>query len=75
MTTNLKFFREKAGITQAEFARRIGVKPPLLCQVENGQRKPWPKLLKDAATALDVPETALLADLNIWEGSVSTLKS
>lgn len=61
--SNLKVFREKAGLSQSELARRINVKQPSISQVENGDRRPWPKLLKAAAEALDIPYSALEPDL------------
>jgi transcriptional regulator with XRE-family HTH domain len=61
--SNLRIFREKAGISQAELARRIGVSSPLLCQVEKGIRMAWPKLLRRAAEVLQIPYSALEPDL------------
>jgi transcriptional regulator with XRE-family HTH domain len=63
VSTNLRIFREKVGISQTELARKIGIARPLLAQVELGQRLPWPKLIKRAAQILDIPYSALEPDL------------
>lgn len=61
--TNLRLLRKKLGIKQKDLAEAVGVKPPLLCQVENGDRLPWPKLLRAAAEAMGVPFSILEPDL------------
>ena len=45
-TTPSVAFRKRARLTQREAARRIGVSPVFLCDVEKGQSRPgWDTLL------------------------------
>lgn len=37
---NIKKVREEKGLTQAEVAEAVGVSRVLICQIENGIRKP-----------------------------------
>jgi transcriptional regulator with XRE-family HTH domain len=51
--------RRELGLTQAELARRVGVVPAYLSQIENGHRK-WPKkYIAQLATSLRVTESEL----------------
>lgn len=38
--SNLKKFREKAGITQAQLAEKVGMTQGAIAHYENGRRKP-----------------------------------
>ena len=38
--TNLKMFREKAGLSQAELAKLVYVTPGFICMLEQGFRQP-----------------------------------
>ena len=42
----------RQNITQAELARRLGVKPPSLSQILSGKRGTMPESLMDVLTAL-----------------------
>jgi transcriptional regulator with XRE-family HTH domain len=52
-------FRERAGLSQAELARRCHVASPNLSAVELGQRLAWPKLRRRLARSLKTTETDL----------------
>ena len=51
-TNRIKEFREKAGLTQLELARRAKVAPSNLCSVENGKLAPWTKMKRTIARVL-----------------------
>lgn len=68
--TNLRIFREKLKISQKELAKHVNVSQPLLCQVERGDRRPWPALLRRASKALKIPYSALEPDLK-WERGIT----
>jgi transcriptional regulator with XRE-family HTH domain len=55
----LRAAREMLGITQAELARRVGVDQSLISRIERGEVKPWPKIRREAATALGFDEDLL----------------
>lgn len=42
------------GLTQAELARQLGIKPPSLAQILSGRRGKVPESLLDVLTALDL---------------------
>jgi len=52
-------FREQAGLSQAELARRTHTASPNLSAVERGQRVAWPKLRRRLARALRCTEAEL----------------
>ena len=51
--------RKKQNMTQAELARRMGISRGLVCQIEKGWRKPYPKFLRNAETILSLAEKEL----------------
>lgn len=52
---NIKQYREKAGLTQEQLAKRVGITSVYLCYLENGQKKnPSISLLKKIAIELNV---------------------
>jgi transcriptional regulator with XRE-family HTH domain len=59
----LKVFREKAGFTQVELARRIKMAPQNLSSIENGRLKPWPKVKCKLARVLKVTESELFPEV------------
>lgn len=63
--TKLEFVRRITGLSQTELGRRIGVSPTNIVLVERGHRKPWPKLRRQLAEALGVPENELF-DAEGW---------
>lgn len=60
--TRLRAVRLALAVSQAELARRIGVDPSLVCRVELGQSRPYPRFRRAAAEALGVAESALFGD-------------
>ena len=52
---NLTRIRKRKKISQARLAEKMGISRPLVCQVERGHRKAYPKFIKEASKALDVP--------------------
>lgn len=59
MSNKVRHFREKAGISQTELARRIHVACTNLSAIECGRLAAWPKVRKVLVKALNVPETEL----------------
>ena len=55
----IKEIREQKGLSQSCLARMVGVAEPSLCQVERGQRAPWPKLRRALARALKTTQAEL----------------
>lgn len=55
----LKAGRLKAGLTQVQAARRLGVSQPYLSQLEKGERPVTAELARSAATLYRLPATAL----------------
>jgi transcriptional regulator with XRE-family HTH domain len=51
----VKAKREAAGLTQAAFARVLGMSRSYLCEIEKGTRNAAPALLNRMATALGCP--------------------
>ena len=64
MGNNVKAIREKAGLSQAELARRACVAAPSLCDIEHGHRSAWPILKRRLARALKTTEAELFPDEN-----------
>lgn len=46
-SNRIKKFRESLGLTQSEFARRLGYSPTFVYQLENGYSNAGLKVLKD----------------------------
>jgi transcriptional regulator with XRE-family HTH domain len=65
MLTNFEIARRRVGLTQAEFAKQLGIAPALVSQVERGYRTPWPKFRKGASEILGIAESELFGDINI----------
>lgn len=62
MKNKVREFREKAGLSQAELARRVHCASPNLSAVENGQRIAWPKLRRRLARSLKKTEAELFPE-------------
>ena len=64
MKTNcVKEFREKAGLTQVELARRARIASPNLSSIERGRLVAWPRVRRALARALKTtPEKLLKSD-------------
>lgn len=54
-------WRESEEMTQAQFARRIGLSSANLCDLEQGRRIPSPSRAKKIAKRLGIPEKSLVA--------------
>ena len=61
MKNHIREFREKAGLSQAELARRVHVASPNLSAVENCQRVAWPRLRRRLARSLKTTEAELFS--------------
>ncbi len=64
----VKEFREKAGLTQCELARRVKMPAPNLSDIERGQRVAWAKARKAIAKALKTTETELFPECKCKQG-------
>ena len=63
MTENrIKEFREKAGLSQVELARRVRMASTNLNSIEHGRLAPWPKIKRRLARALKTTEAELFSD-------------
>ena len=52
--TKIKEFREKAGLTQADLAEKVGARRETIVHLENGKYNPSLKLAMDIARVFDV---------------------
>ena len=60
MTKNrIRKFRERAGFSQVELARRARMASPNLNSIEHGRLEAWPKVRRALARALKVAEREL----------------
>jgi len=57
----LMSWRMAEEMTQAAFARKIGISPANLCDLEQGRRIPSPSRAKTIAKKLGLPEKGLVA--------------
>lgn len=55
----IREYREKAGLSQVELARRVEVASTNLSAIECGRLAPWPKVKKALARELKVSEAEL----------------
>lgn len=53
----LKEARKNAGLTQAEVAKKAGIKQPTYCNIENSERKPSVEMAKRIGETLGFPWT------------------
>lgn len=65
----IKETRMQNGLSQSRLARMVGVAEPSLCQVERGQRAPWPKLRRALARALKTTQAELFPDETREDGN------
>jgi DNA-binding XRE family transcriptional regulator len=56
--------RRRVGLTQAELARRAGIRPEMLCRIEKGKVLPDPATFNRIHRALERAERARAADAN-----------
>lgn len=58
----IRYYRQRANLTQTELARRANVNQGFLSEIERGRRKPSPGSLKALAVVLDVPPAVLIGE-------------
>lgn len=61
---SLKTLRLRAGLSQAQLAKKIGMKQPNVCEFEAGKRRPNVDTLKKLADALGTTTDAVLKSIN-----------
>ena len=61
LITHLKAYREAAGLTQEQLARRVGVRRETVVHLENGRYNPSLKLAMDIARVLSATVEDLFA--------------
>lgn len=59
IANRLKEFRERAGLSQVELARRARIASPNLSSIERGRLVAWPKVKRALAKALKCTESEL----------------
>ena len=64
---NVKAIREELDISQTELARRMGVAPSYICDIERGRRNPNLTTLAQLADALGVMPAALISTALRWQ--------
>ena len=64
----VKEFREKAGLTQCELARRVKMASTNLSDIERGQRVAWAKAREAIAKALKTDEAELFPECKCKQG-------
>lgn len=62
ITNRIKEFRERAGLSQVEVARRARMASTNLNAIENGRLAPWPKVKRALARALKTTQDELFPD-------------
>lgn len=53
LRTNIKKYREKAGLTQEQLSEKAGISPDYLSEIERGKKMPSMKRLFKIAAALN----------------------
>jgi ribosome-binding protein aMBF1 (putative translation factor) len=53
MITQMKVEREMRGLSKSALSIKAGINYAVICQIENGSRKPYPKAAREVAEALD----------------------
>jgi len=73
--TRLKAAILEQGLTQRELAQMINQSPSSISQVINGFMRPWPKLRREIAEALHIPENELFDEKgNLIESDAEYIK-
>lgn len=60
---NVRILREKRGLNQRQLAEKAHVAQSMVSDIELGKRKPWPKVKRDLAEVLGVPEEELFGSV------------
>ncbi len=61
-TNRVMEYREKAGLTQVELARRARIASPNLSSIERGRLVAWPKVRRALAKALKATQEELFPE-------------
>jgi transcriptional regulator with XRE-family HTH domain len=72
---NILYWRRLKGMKQDELAKKIGISPAALSNIENGSSKPDIERIEDIAEALGVEPNQLLQHPQQFYTSVSPLNS
>jgi len=64
LKTNIKYFREKAGLSQQDLAEKCRISTSFLASIEIGRKRPSLATLSEIAHALDVQPYQLLKPLS-----------
>ncbi len=59
----LRYFRKERGLSQDELAARVDVSRSHIGRLETGEKQPSLKMLFRLAEAMDVPASAVLAEM------------
>lgn len=70
----VKFFRQRAGMTQAELSEKIGKTPHHITQIERGISLPSVPLLYDISQVLGVPIDCFFMDSDRMYATYSALR-
>lgn len=62
----IKYHREQKGLTQKFIADTIGVDVSTISKIENSKANPSLKILRNIASVLDVPASALIEEDNTY---------
>lgn len=65
--------RKKAGITQKQLAKKLGVSSAMIAQYETGKRNPKMQTLEKIANALEIPVSDLYGDNMIIANSFTPI--
>lgn len=58
--TNLRGLRQRLGLTQAQFAEKVGMHQPTIAAMEAGRNSPTLKTVQQIADAIEVESSELL---------------
>ena len=61
-TNKVREYREKAGLTQVELARRARIASPNLSSIERGRLVAWPRVRRALSKALKCTEAELFGE-------------
>ncbi len=65
LAENVKKYRKKSGLTQAQLAEKVGLKPRAICKIEKGDTFPTHDTLSKLRTILEIPLWYLFDDAEI----------
>lgn len=65
LSSNVKYYRRQAELTQADFAKAIGTDPVYISYIENGQRFPSVDFIEKMAEILDIDSYRLFIPRNL----------